>query len=207
MAAFTVTITSLSIDAVSPCASLLLCLPAHCFPRESLTSFIRVLGRRRASGSDMILTNRGMCRTWVWLTSSPTHCCTGHTMSDIETLELPKHNMHSSLSVLQASVSVFGPLYGNVWQQDHLFVACVRMSSVSTEGSCKAKSSGTFILSVPNERTEGIESRILLIPISCNVWEVERRRKAMLQSALGPISIWISSENSQWLHHTESSWA
>lgn len=68
-------------------------------------------------------------------------------MSDIETLELLKHNVHRRLSVLQASLSVFGPLYGNVWQQDHLFVACVRMSSISTEGSCKAKSSGTFILS------------------------------------------------------------
>lgn len=149
LAASTVTITSLSIDAASPRANLLVCPPVHCFPREGLTGFIYTLGRGCASGSDMPLTRRGMCRTWVWLTCSPTHCHTGHTLSDIETLEPLKHNVHRRLSVLQASLSVFGPLYGNVWQQDHLFVACVRMSSVSTEGSCKAKSSGTFIRSAP----------------------------------------------------------
>lgn len=149
MAASTVTITSLSIDAASPRASLLVCPPVRCFPREGLAAFIHTLGRHCASNFDMILTRRGMCRARAWLTSSPTHCCTGHTVSDIEALELLKHNVHRHLSVLQASLSVFGPLYGNVWQQDHLFVACVRMSSVSTVGSCKAKSSGTFILSVP----------------------------------------------------------
>ena len=105
----------------------------------------------------MPLTRRGMCRTRAWLTSSPTHCCTGHTVSHSQTLELLKHNVHRHLSVLQASLSVFGPLYGNVWQRDHLFVACMRMSSVSTEGSCKAMSSGTFIVSVPKESTEGME--------------------------------------------------
>lgn len=123
------------------------------FPeRASLGSSTRLADTVPAS-----LTRRGMCRTRAWLTSSPTHCCTGHTASDIETLELLKHNVHRRLSVLQASLSVFGPLYGNVWQQDHLFVACVRMSSISTEGSCKAKSSGTFILSAPKQRMEGIE--------------------------------------------------
>lgn len=88
-----------------------------------------------------------MCRTQAWITSSPTHRVLLLSVSDTETLELLKHNV----SVLQASLSVFGPLYGNVWQQDHLFVArvCVCVSSVSTEGSCKAKSSGTVILSVP----------------------------------------------------------
>lgn len=149
-----------------------------------------------ASSSDMTLTRRGMCRTRAWLTSSPTHCCTGRTVSDIETLELLKHNAHRRLSVLR-HLSVFGPLYGNVWQRDHLFVACVRMSPISTVGSYKAKSSGTFILSVPCESTEERARWILLLPISCSVWEVERRRKAMPQSALGPISIWISSESSQ----------
>lgn len=54
---------------------------------------------------------------------------------------------------------------------------------------------------------EGIEKWILLILVSHNVWEVERRRKGMHQSALGPITIWISAESSQWLQHTESSWA
>lgn len=116
------------------------------FPeRASLGSSTRLADTVPAT----LMTRRGMCRTRAWLTSSPTRCCTGHTVSDIETLELLKHNVHRRLSVLQASLSVFGPLYGNVWQQDHLFVACVRMSSVSTEGSCKAKSSGTFILSAP----------------------------------------------------------
>ncbi len=155
LAASTATITSLSIDATSPRASLLVCPPVHCFPRESLAGFIHTLGRHCASDSVTQMTRRGMCRTRAWLTSSPTHCCTGHTVSDIETLELLKHNVHRRLSVLQASLSVFGPLYGNVWQQDHLFVACVRMSSVSTEGSCKAKSSGTFILSGPNSGRKG----------------------------------------------------
>lgn len=149
LASFTVTITSLSIDAASPRARLLVCPPVHSFPRKGLTGFIHMLGRHRASGSNMTLTRRGMRRTRAWLTSSPTHCCSGHIVSDIETLELLKHNVHRRLSVLQASLSVFGPLYGNVWQQDHLFVLCACMSFVSTEGSCKAKSSGTFMLSVP----------------------------------------------------------
>ena len=157
LAASTATITSLSIDAASPRASLPVCPPVHCFPREGLAGFIHMLGRHCASDSDVTLTRRGMCRTRAWLTSSPTRSYTGHTLSDSETLELLKHNVHRRLSVLQASLSVFGPLYGNVWQQDHLFVACVRKSSVSTEGSCKAKSSGTFIFSVPKQRTEGIE--------------------------------------------------
>ena len=139
LAASTVTITSLSIDAASPRASLLVCPPVHCFPREGLAGFIHTLGRHCASDSNMTLTRRGMRRTQAWLTSAPTHCWTGRTASDIETLELLKHNVHRRLSVLQASPSVFGPLYGNVWQQDHLFVVCLRMSSVSTEGSCKAK--------------------------------------------------------------------
>lgn len=149
------------------------------------------------SSSDMTLTRRGMCRTRAWLTSSPTHCCTGRTVSDIETLELLKHNVHRRLSVLR-HLSVFGPLYGNVWQRDHLFVACVRMSPISTVGSYKAKSSGTFILSVPSESTEERASEMNSAPshqLQCV--GVERRRKAMPQSALGPISIWISPESSQ----------
>lgn len=147
LAGSTVTITSLSIDAVSPRTSLLVYPPVHCFPREGLTGFIHTFGRHCASNSDITLTRRGMCRILVWLTSSPTCCCTGHTVPHIKTLELFKHNVHRGLSVLQAYCAVFGPLYGNVWHQDHLFVACMRLSSVSTEGSCKAKWSGTFILS------------------------------------------------------------
>lgn len=116
LAASTVTITSLSVDAGSPRASMLVCPLVHCFPREGLTGFIHALGRHCASGSDMTLTRRGMCRTRAWLTSSPTHCCGGHTVSLTETLELLKHNVHRRLSVLQAYLSVFGPLYGNVWQ-------------------------------------------------------------------------------------------
>lgn len=87
-----------------------------------------------------------MCLILVWLTSSPTCCCTGHAVPDIKPLELLKHSVHRGLSVLQASRSVFGPLYGIVLHHDLLFVACTRVSSVSTEGSCKAKSSDTFIL-------------------------------------------------------------
>ena len=126
----------------------------HCFPREGLTRFIHALGRLFASVSDMTLTKRGMCRTRAWLTSSPTHCCTGLTESDIDTLELLKHSVHRGLSVLQASLCLWAPLWKCLAARPPL---CVRMSSVSTEGSCKAKSSGTFILSVPKERTEGIE--------------------------------------------------
>lgn len=144
LAASTVTITSLSIDAASPRASLLVYPPIHCFPREGPAGFIHTLGRHCASDSDQEknVPDPGLVNFF-------THCCTGHTVSDIGTLELLKHNVHRRLSVLQASLSVFGPLYGNVWQQDHLFVACVCMSPISTEGSCKAKSSGTFIHSAP----------------------------------------------------------
>ena len=190
-----------------PRASMPVCPPVHCFPREGLSGFIHALGRHCASGSDMTLTSRGMCRTWAWLTSSPTHCYTGHnSVSHWNSFDSFSNTMCTDVCLFGRYLSVFGPLYGNVWQRDHLFVTCVRMSSVSTEGSCKAKSSGTFIVSLPKERTEGIERWILLIPVSCSVWEVERRRKAMLQSTLGPISIWISSESSQWPHHTESCW-
>lgn len=49
---------------------------------------------------------------------------------------------------------------------------------------------------VPKWQTEMIESKFLVISITCSVWVVERRRKARLQAALGPISIWISSESS-----------
>lgn len=146
MAGSSVTITSLSIDTASLSASLPLCAPVHRYPRESLASFFHTLGRQCASDSDMTLTRRGMCLILVWLTSSPTCCCTGHAVPDIKPLELLKHRVHKGLSVLQASRSVFGPLYGIVLHHDHLFVVRTRMSSVSIEGSCKAKSSDTFML-------------------------------------------------------------
>lgn len=41
------------IDATSPRASVLICLPVHCFPREGLAGFIDTLGRHCASDSDM----------------------------------------------------------------------------------------------------------------------------------------------------------
>lgn len=118
-------------------------------PAEDLSSFIHAHGRHHASGSDMTLAADGMCRTWAWLTSSPTHCCNGHKVSFTETLELVKHNVSVPRASLCPSVLVFGPLYGNVWQRDQLCVACMRMSSVSTEGSCKTKSSGAFIVLSP----------------------------------------------------------
>lgn len=106
MAASLVTITSLSIDAVGPRAN----SPVHCFPREGLAVFIHALADT-ANSSDTTLTRRGMCRTQAWLTSSPTHCCAVHTVSDTETLELLKHNVHRRLSVLQASLCLWAPLW------------------------------------------------------------------------------------------------
>lgn len=127
------------------------------FP-ESLAGFIRVLGRHRAGGSDMTPTSRGMRRTRVWLTSSPTRRCTGHTVSDTETLELPKRQ-YAQPFVCSAGICLclWAPLWKCLAAGPPLCCARVRMSSVSTEGSCRAESSGTFMVTVPRERTEGIE--------------------------------------------------
>lgn len=81
-------------------------------------------------------------------------------MHRIKTLELFKHTIQRDLSFLQTYHSVFGPLYGNVRHQDHFFVARTRKSSVSTEDSCKAKSSGTFMpdAQIPDGRDRELNS-------------------------------------------------
>lgn len=88
----TVTITSLSIDAVSSRANLPACPPVHCFPREALPGCIHALGRQSASGSDACSDQERNVAEQAWLTSAPT--LLGHSHSDTDTLELLKHNVH-----------------------------------------------------------------------------------------------------------------
>lgn len=94
-------------------------------------------------------------RPRAWQTSSPTHF--SYWSHSVLTMKLSSfsNNVHRLFSWHR---SVFGSLYGNVWQRDHLFVACVRTLSISTETSCKAKWSGTFIQS-----THGVYIRHRLI--------------------------------------------